>query len=50
MKAHYRVRLTRFLVYKGAKDVSLYEGLLMLRAAWEVSSDVVRNAWRKTHG
>ena len=49
MKAHYRARLTRFLVYKEAKDVSLYEGLLMLRAAWEeVSSDVVRNAWRKT--
>ena len=46
MKAHYNARLTRFLVYKEAKDVSLYEGLLMLRAAWEeVSSDVVRNAW-----
>ena len=48
-KSFYRAHLTRFLVYKEAKDVSLYEGLLMLRAAWEeVSSDVVRNAWRET--
>ena len=50
LKAHYRRRLTGLVMHKEAKDVSLYEKLLMFRAAWtmDVSDTVVRNAWAKS--
>ena len=50
LKANYRVKLTHLLLTKEAKDVSLYEGLMMVRSAWElnVSSEVIKNAWRKS--
>ena len=50
LKANYRVKLAHLLLNKEAKDVSLYEGLMMVRSAWElnVSGEVIKNAWWKS--
>lgn len=50
LKAHYRGKLARLLIHKAAKDVSLYEGLQMVRSAWanNVTEDTIKNAWRKS--
>ena len=37
LKANYRVKLAHLLLNKEAKDVSLYEGLMMVRSAWRKS-------------
>lgn len=48
MKAKYRVRLSNLMLTADqTKDVNLYNGLMMLKAAWtEVTAEVVLNAWR----
>ena len=50
MKAKYRDRLVNFMLTADqTKDVTLYNGLMKLRAAWaEVTEEVVLNAWRKS--
>ena len=50
MKAKYRDRLANFMLTADkTKDVNLYNGLMMLQAAWaEVTEEVVLNAWRKS--
>ena len=50
IKAKYRDRLANFMLTADqTKDVNLYNGLMMLQAAWaDVTEDVVLNAWRKS--
>lgn len=50
LKAHYRGKLARLLIHKAAKDVTLYEGLQMVRAAWanNVTEVTIKNAWLKS--
>ena len=50
MKARYRARLAEFMLTADkTKEVDLYKGLMMLRAAWaEVTQEVVLNAWKKS--
>ena len=50
LEANYRVKLSHLLLNKEARDVSLYEGLMMIRSAWElnVSGEVIKNAWRQS--
>ena len=49
LKASYREKLARLLLTKEAKKVSLYEGLMMVRASWSnVTEQVVRNCWKKS--
>ena len=53
-KAHYggklQLAMARLLIHKAAKDVSLYEGLQMVRTAWanNVTDTVFKNTWRKS--
>ena len=50
LKAQYRRRLGKLLLHQEANQVSLWEGLMMLRASWaiDVKQDVILNAWSKS--
>ena len=49
LKCHYRERLANELISKVSGKVSLYEGLLMVRSAWDqVTSAVIKNSWRQS--
>ena len=51
LKAQYRRRLGKLLLHQEATNqVSLWEGLMMLRASWaiDVKQDVILNAWSKS--
>ena len=47
LKAYSRQRLLRLLLHKEAKNILLYEALLMIRAVWkfDVKESVIKNAW-----
>ena len=49
LKSKFRSRLGRLLLNVSLKEVDLYKALLLTKAAWnEVSSDTVKNFWRKS--
>ena len=48
--AQFRIKLCRLLLTKEAKEISLYEGLMMARAAWatNVTPETIKNCWSKS--